>query len=79
MISYRAIHERLCLADYGTYESYGIGAYETDHSTTEPIALVSDVFLSLEEAEKFTKLCNQCGLSLLHFQDAIEDAVSHTV
>lgn len=36
----------------------------------------SDVFFDRKRAERFVGLCNDGGLSLIHFPDAVEDALA---
>lgn len=35
----------------------------------------SDVFFDGQKAESFVSLCNDSGLSLIHFSSAVEDAL----
>lgn len=52
---------------------YGIEAVGADG---EILKGYSDVFFDRQRAERFAGLCNECGLSLLHFPEAVEDALT---
>ena len=52
---------------------YGI---EAVGANGEIIQGYSDVFSDRQKAERFAGLCNECGLSLLHFPEAVEDALT---
>lgn len=41
----------------------------------EILSSFSDVFFDRQRAERFAGLCNAGGLSLIHFADAVEDAL----
>lgn len=69
---YRVKQNTLHSPEGKEYITYGVEAV-TDSG--EVIQSFSDVFLDRETAEKFVAVCNQCELSLLHFADAVEDAV----
>ena len=54
------------------YTFYGIEAFG---SGGEILSSYSDVFFDRQRAELFAELCNAGGLSLVHFPDAVEDAL----
>ena len=54
------------------YTVYGI---EAVGSGGEILSSFSDVFFDRQRAERFTVLCNAGCLSLVHFPDAVEDAL----
>ncbi len=54
------------------YIAYGIEAVDPSGTVLKSFA---DVFFDRKAAEDFVALCNRCELSLLHFADAVEDAI----
>ncbi len=52
---------------YGV-EAIGVGG--------EILLKFSDVFFDRQRAERFVSLCNDGGLSLIHFPDAVEDVLA---
>ena len=52
---------------------YGIEAVS---AAGEILSSFSDVFFDRKKAECFVGLCNDGGLSLIHFMNAVEDAVA---
>lgn len=52
---------------------YGI---EAVGSEGEILSSYPDVFFDRQKAEHFAHLCNDEGLSLIHFPNAIEDALA---
>ncbi len=54
------------------YIAYGIEAVDPSGTV---LGSFSDVFFDRKAAEDFVALCNRCELSLLHFADAVEDAI----
>lgn len=55
------------------YTVYGIDAIS---DAGETFSSFPDVFFDEQKAERFVRLCNEGGLSLLHFANAVEDAVA---
>ena len=55
-----------------THTVYGIAAIGAGG---EILSSFSDVFFDRQRAERFAGLCNAGGLSLVHFPDAVEDAL----
>ena len=55
------------------YTVYGIEAVNSDG---EILSGFSDVFFDRQKAERFVALCNNAGLSFLHLEDAVEDALA---
>lgn len=51
---------------------YGI---EAIGSEGEVLLSYSDLFFDRQKAERFANLCNDGGLSLLHFPEAVADAL----
>lgn len=56
-----------------TYTVYGVDAIGSDG---EVLSSFPDVFFDRQKAEHFVSLCNENDLSLVHFPDAVEDALS---
>lgn len=71
MVKYKVIEENLSNSEIGSYRSYGICAYDND--TESEVCFISDVFLHTESAVKFTNLCNELMLDVLHLPNVIED------
>ena len=55
------------------YTVYGIDAIS---AAGETLSSFPDLFFDEQKAEHFVRLCNEGGLSLLHFANAVEDAVA---
>ncbi len=51
---------------------YGIKATDSAGNTLKEF---SDVFTDRCKAEKLANSCNKCELSIVHFEDVIEDAL----
>lgn len=56
-----------------THTVYGIEAVSDDG---EILSSFSDVFADSRQAARFAELCNDGGLSLMHFPYAVEDALA---
>lgn len=56
--------------------TFGVDVLEGSTEGVRFIRSIRDVFLSRSEAERFVGLCNSLGLSLIHLDDVIEDAIS---
>lgn len=54
------------------YIAYGVEAVTASGAILQSF---SDIFFDSKAAEDFVSLCNKCELSLLHFADAVEDAL----
>lgn len=76
MVTYQLLQETLWSPECGSYTSYAICAYELQNGKSVLRACISDVFLNKQEAEAFVHLCNRLHLSLIHFPEAIEDALA---
>lgn len=76
MVVYQVVKETLRSQEIGTYQTFGVGAYRSCQERLKRVALVSDVFLEQEAAERFVKRCNQLQLDPSHLLDVIEDALS---
>ena len=59
--------------DVGSHTGYGIAAI-CDGSVTDSVAL--DLSCNENEVAELVRRCNELKLSLVHFQDVIEDFLS---
>lgn len=79
MVTYQVVEEMLWGQDFGKYKSFGICAHQMNGEVDEPVAYISDVFLSKESADQFVNLCNRLQLDIVHLDEAISDAISGAV
>ena len=70
---YRYYEEKLHNPEIGFYTAYGIEV--TDLSTGAVIKKMSDLFLSVEEAEAFADVLNDLRPELVHFEELCQSAV----
>lgn len=66
---YHVTQETIHSNELGSYVTYGIRA----ECNGESLAFVSDVSLTLEQAQRLAELCTECQLSPIHLCDVIED------
>lgn len=55
--------------------TFGVNVLDGNSDGITVVRSVRDVFLCRSEAERFVGLCNSLGLSLIHLDDVIEDAI----
>ncbi len=70
---YKFCEEELHNPEIGFYTAYGIEAI--DSHTGGVLKKASDLFLSIDEAEAFAKLLNECKPELVHFEELCQSAV----
>lgn len=73
MVKYQAVQEKHSHPDIGEYTAWGIKGWQPDDLDEKVIAYIPDIFLRQKDAERFASLCTQMNLSLIHFNDAVED------
>lgn len=79
MVTYQIVKEQLQGEDSKEYVSYGIRASRMENNVPEPVAFISDVFLSEERANHFVTLLNRLELDLIHFPEVVADAVANAM
>ena len=70
--TYRVRNDIMLDEERQAHTVYGIEAIGAEG---EVLSSFSDVFSDRQKAECFAGLCNDEGLSLMHFQNAVEDAL----
>ena len=70
--TYRVRNDIILDEERQAHTVYGIEAIGTDG---EILSSFPDVFSDKQKAECFAGLCNDEGLSLIHLQNAVEDAL----
>lgn len=76
MVKYRITEKTVSYPEIGTYNSYGICAYQKDLDDEKLIACFYDVFSERKKAEELVELCNTLELDPIHLEDVVEDALS---
>lgn len=76
MIKYQMLKETLQNNNIGEFTTFGILAIEQTDSKTKVVASVSDISTDEKFVEGFVQLCNECGLSLVHLGNAVDNAVN---
>lgn len=76
MVKYRITQKTVSYPEIGTYNSYGICAYQTELGNERMIACFYDVFAERNKAEELVELCNSMDLDPIHLEDVVEDALS---
>ena len=76
MVKYRITEKTVDHPEIGTYDSYGICAYQTGPYAERMIACFYDVFAERKKAEELVELCNSLELEPIHLEDVVEDALS---
>lgn len=67
-----SITEGICRYGDNVYSTYGI-AVTDEHGNA--LRVLNNIFNDRKRAEELARLCNECGLSDIHLDDVIEDAL----
>ncbi len=70
---YNVIREERFLPDAGNYVGFGLEALASD--TGERLHVIRDISPVFEFVASLAELFNRLGLELVHFSDAVEDAL----
>lgn len=74
-IKYGVVEETYRM-DNDARNSYGIAAYDAEDGTVTVLASVHDIFNNEQKAYELAEKCNESGLSLEHFNDAVNDFIN---
>ena len=75
MITYRITEDTPYEADEGSCTTYGVAVCESGESSEELKFTISDIFVNWEDAQAFVERCNRLQLSVVHFAEAVDDAL----
>ncbi len=76
MVKYQLLKETLQENNIGEFTTFGILAIEEVDGSSRVVASISDISTDEEFVKRFVQLCNEYGLSLVHLDNVVDNALN---